>query len=126
MEQQIFGLSDQILTIDIGIRIGVFLVIAIGGIMGLGLWYNRNINHLSVSKYWRLFITGVLFYAVGAFSDIFTPRLIQSMGAHNLLTENVYLIGLGLIFVSLYRFTNDYVEQRKGKTKIKDGSITKQ
>lgn len=114
MEQQmIFGFSEQMLAIDTYIRVGVFLVSIIGGLVGLALWYNRKVNHLSVSKYWRLFIVGIIFYSIGAFADIFTPRFIQSMGAHNLITENVYLIGLGLIFISLYRFTTDYVAAKK-------------
>lgn len=115
-QEMIIGFSEQIVTIDTYIRIAIFIVSIAGGIMGLGLWYNRKINHLSVSKYWRLFIVGIIFYSIGAFSDIFTPRFFSSMATHNVLTETIYLIGLGLIFISLHRFIDDYVKTKKEAT----------
>jgi hypothetical protein len=110
--------ENLLLNIDVFFRIANFIVVFVGGLMGLSLWYNRRINHLSVSKYWRLFITGIIFYAIGTFSDIFTPSLRSSLGFHNLLTESSYMTGLSLIFISLYRFISDYVLGKTKETKI--------
>mgnify|MGYP001597375273 CR=1 FL=1 len=98
--------------INIIFHVSVFLVSLIAFLIGIGLWYNRNINHLGVSHYWRIFITGVFFYALAEFADIFTPGLTASLGVHNLITEMTLLVGLSLIFVSLYRFLKDYVGQK--------------
>jgi hypothetical protein len=100
-------------TINIILHMGVFLVALIAFVIGLGLWYNRSINHLGVSHYWRIFIAGVFFYAVSEFSDIFTPGLTASLGVHNLITEMTLLVGLSLIFVSLYQFLKDYLGQKQ-------------
>ncbi len=89
----------------------VFLTALVSFFIGLGLWYNRTINHLGVSHYWRIFITGVLFYAISEFADIFTPGLMASLGVHNLITEMMLLVGLSLILISLYRFLQDYAGQ---------------
>ncbi len=97
--------------LNIIFHVSVFLVAFVAFLLGLGLWYNRSINHLGVSHYWRIFITGVFFYALAEFSDIFTPGLTASLGVHNLITEMTLLVGLALIFVSLYQFMKDYVAQ---------------
>lgn len=97
------------------VHIAVFTLSLIATFFGLGLWYNRSINHLAVSTYWRVFISGILFYAISEFSDIFTPGLKASIGMHNLITEMTLLIGLALIFVALYRFMIDYTQQKKNK-----------
>ena len=105
-------MSESLLVnIDIYIRVAIFAAAIIGGIAGLSLWRNQRINHLSVSKYWRLFIIGVIFYAVAAFADIFTPITRATLGMLNLIIENLYLCGLGLIFVSLNRFISDYLNR---------------
>ncbi len=99
-------------TINIVFHVSVFLLSLIAFLIGIGLWYNRNINHLGVSHYWRIFITGVLFYAIAEFADIFTPGLHASLGVHNLITEMTLLVGLSLIFVALYRFLQDYIGEK--------------
>ncbi len=97
--------------INIVLHLSVFLVTLTAFVIGLGLWYNRKINHLGVSHYWRVFMIGVLFYAIAEFADIFTPGLHASLGVHNLITEMTLLVGLALIFVSLYQFIQDYIKQ---------------
>lgn len=101
--------------INIILHMSVFLTALIAFLIGIGLWYNRNINHLGVSQYWRIFITGVLFYALSEFADIFTPGLTASLGVHNLITEMTLLVGLSLMFVSLFQFLKDYIGQKEGK-----------
>ncbi len=98
--------------VNILLHTSVFLVALVSFFTGLGLWYNRRLNNLGVSQYWRIFILGVLFYSIAEFADIFTPGLFASLGVHNLITEMTLLIGLSLIFVSLYRFLEDYVKQK--------------
>jgi hypothetical protein len=95
--------------INIIFHLAVFLTSLVAFIVGIGLWYNRKINHLGVSQYWRTFIVGVLFYTIAEFADIFTPGLHASLGVHNLITEMTLLVGLSLIFVSLYQFLKDYI-----------------
>lgn len=102
-------------TINIILHLIVFSVSLIATILGLGLWYNRTINHLAVSTYWRISIVGILFYTISEFSDIFAPGLKASVGMHNLATEMTLLIGLALIFITLYRFMQDYVQKSKEK-----------
>jgi len=98
--------------INVIFHIAVFLVSLVAFLIGIGLWYNRKINHLGVSHYWRIFMVGILFYTIAEFSDIFTPGLTASLGVHNLITEMTLLIGLSLIFVSLYQFLQDYISQK--------------
>jgi hypothetical protein len=97
--------------INIILHSAVFGLSIIAGFFGLGLWYNRTINHLAVSTYWRIFIIGIIFYAVSEFADIFTPGLTASIGMHNLTTEMTLLIGLALIFTTLHRFLRDYIKK---------------
>lgn len=100
-------------AINIIFHLAVFLLSLFAAFFGMGLWYNRHINHLAVSTYWRVFIVGVLFYAISEFSDIFTPGLMASIGMHNLTTEMTLMVGLALIFVALHRFMHDYTEKKK-------------
>ncbi len=101
--------------VNIVLHVSVFLVALLSFFVGLGLWYNRKINHLGVSVYWRVFIIGILFYALAECIDIFTPGLFASLGVHNLITEMTLLVGLSLIFISLYRFMEDYVAKHEGR-----------
>ena len=95
--------------INIIFHVAVFLLGLFASLLGLSLWYNRSINHLAVSTYWRIFILGIAFYTIAEFVDIFTPGLRASLGVQNYLTESTLLVGLSLIFISLFRFMQDYV-----------------
>lgn len=99
--------------INIVLHLSVFLMSLTAFVIGIGLWYNRTINHLGVSTYWRTFMMGVFFYALSEFADIFTPGLHASLGVFNLVTEMTLLVGLSLIFVALYQFIQDYIAQHQ-------------
>jgi len=99
--------------INIVFHVSVFLLSLTAVFIGVGLWYNRTLNHLGVSSYWRIFMIGIVFYTISEFVDIFTPGLNASLGVHNLITEMTLLAGLSLIFVSLHQFLSDYIHQHR-------------
>lgn len=113
-------------TINIAFHIAVFLVSAIAFIISAGLWYNRKINNLKTSPYWHTFVMGIFFYSIAEFIDIFTPGLHASLGVHNLITEMTLLAGLSLIFISLYRFLQDYIRERISAPQTKSSDTQSQ
>lgn len=97
--------------INIIFHVAVFITGIVAVFIGIGLWYNRTLNHLAISLYWRIFMAGIIFYTISEFVDIFTPGLRASLGVQNYLVESTLVVGLALIFVSLFRFMRDYTEK---------------
>lgn len=57
-----------------------------------------------VSEEWKFFIWGLLILFFSEIIDIFTPIFQAPLGGPNVFSEAIEVVGLSLIFLSIYRF----------------------
>lgn len=57
-----------------------------------------------VSEEWKFFIWGLLLLFFSEVIDIFTPIFEAPLGGPNVFSEAIEVVGLSLIFLSIYRF----------------------